>query len=764
MRYIDGSTDERPQKKAAPARKKKQHGKSWRFWHGFFTVILVLLLIGIVSFTAIAGYFVHDIKQYANSSGHFDLSDYTANQDRTTIIYAYDSEGATTELTRLHGSQNRIWVSLSDIPVNLQNAYIALEDKRFRTHHGVDWVSTISVSIHGFKRGGSTITQQLIKNLTNESGRTFSRKYNEIKNALYLEKHYSKDTILESYLNTLYLDAGCYGVQTAAEYYFGKDVSDLTLAECATIAAITKAPRTYDPILNYDNNRQRMELCLSDMLEQGLISSSDYDAAMAEKITFTGIQQITQSSSNDDNSDESYQSYYVDYVVDTVISDLQTKYDLTYGEATRKLYYGGLKIYTAVDMDVQADMENIYYNRTGIKSEKGTSIQSAMTVMNYEGRLCGIIGRLGAKSGNRVLNIASDSPRQPGSSIKPLSVYAPAIDTNTFYWSSYLLDYSPMTVDGSPWPKNYGGGTGSNDYVNLAEAIAPSLNTIPARIIQKLGKDVSFDYLTNKFHISTATDDDKNYAALAVGGMTKGVTTLEMAAAYATFGNGGKYYKPWCYYKVENSSGDTILQPDLSPEQVIEESSANVMNHLLQTVVTASDGTARSYKIGSFQMFAKTGTTSDNYDMWLIGGTPYYIAATWAGYEQNEEISKTFFGGSPAGILFQEVMTKIHSGLDSDKEFTDCDDCVQLKFCTSTGKRASSGCSTSTGWYKSDNIPSYCNGSGGHNSSATKAKETDDAGDGNDNNAVAAGDGGTTKATATTAAAATTKAAAAANN
>ncbi len=729
-------------------------GKFGKFLLVLFVIFLCVALVGVLTAAAVGTYYIKDIQKYAESDNMFNLEAYTASQDQTSIIYAKDKDGKYYELTRLHGTENRIWVSLKDIPVNLRNAYIALEDKRFNEHHGVDWVSTISVSIKGFQRGGSTITQQLIKNLTGESGRTFSRKYREMKNALYLEKHYSKDTILEAYLNTLYLDEGCYGVKTAAEFYFGKDVKDLTLAECATIAAITKAPRTYNPIRNYENNRTRMQLCLKYMLEQGKINSEEYLEALQEEIRFSGERDKVSSNSGSKENVNEVHSYYVDFVIDRVISDIAKQYNMTEGEATRMLYYGGLKIYTAVDMHVQETMEHYYYNRIGIRDEEEGEepIQSAMTIMDYDGRVLGIVGRLGEKTANRVLNLAADAPRQPGSSIKPLSVYAPAIDTGEFTWSSMLLDYSPMTIGGSPWPKNYGGGTGSGQYLTLPEAIAPSYNTIPARIIQYLGIGTCFDYLTQNFHISTATEDDQNFSSLAVGGMQYGVTTLEMAAAYITFGNGGKYYTPWCYYKVERADGSLLLQPDLAPEQAISEGSASVMNKMLQTVVTSGNGTMRAYRLKSgVTMYAKTGTTTDNYDMWTIGGTPYYLCAVWSGYEKkNKAISKAYFDGSPASILFDEVMDDLHEGLDDEKDFEYSDDLVRRAYCTESGKLCGENCTPAYGWYDYNNLPRYCDGSGHLTTETTTSAETTTAHGGMTKPSTTSS--GTTKPPSTTAA------------
>ena len=711
-----------------PKKEKKKRPPLSKRTRRFLIAVAALCCIGICTVGIIGGYTFLYMAKNVYGDIIIDLDAQTANQSKTSIVYAYDSGGNLTELTRLHGEENRIWVDLDTIPENLQNAYIALEDKRFRKHHGVDWIRTIGVIVeYHFSQGGSTITQQLIKNLTGENGRTFSRKFNEIIQALNLERHYSKGQILEAYLNTLYLDAGCYGVETASEYYFGKEVQDLNLAECACIAAITQAPRKYNPIINFENNRERQRMCLDMMYEQGLITEEEMQEAKDYELVFNvGENKVTvdrdEAEDTPQEEPDEFQSYYTDLVIDTVIEDLMNKYDYTYSVAERQIYYGGLSIYTAVDLDVQEQLEEVYYNRISFPDDE--DIQSAMTIMDYSGRVIAIVGQAGEKPGNRCLNMAADSPRQPGSSIKPLSVYAPAINENLITYSTKVQNYGVMQIDGRIWPYNYGGDPGSpSSYRTIQQAIAPSLNTVAAQVLERLSIDTSIDYMTNTFHLSHVTESDAAFAPLATGSMTYGTTTLEMTAAYATFGNSGKYYEPYCYYEVRNADGEVILESDReSYEQAIDSGTADVMNELLQTVVTASDGTARRWGVDGQVTFAKTGTTTDNNDSWFCGGTPYYVASVWVGYADSNRELQNIGGNSPSGRIFKEVFDRIHEGLE-EIEFEQSDSVVRRTYCTGSGRLASSTCaSTAVGWYKEDNIPGYCTDCGSYG-----ADDEDDA-------------------------------------
>lgn len=740
-----------PEKKTAekenkPKKKRKEHKGLRRI--GIF--ICSFCLIGLISVSSVGLYVLKYMSEFVSGDVAIDLDEYKSNQSQTTILYTVDDDGREVELIRLHGEENRIWVDLDEIPQDLQNAFIALEDAKFPTHAGVDWKRTIAVAIVPSKKGegGSTITQQLIKNLTGERDVTYIRKFREIQNALNLEKHYSKETILEAYLNTLYLDGGCYGVQTASEYYFGKDVEDLTLAECACIAAITQAPRANNPIINPEKNEERRNYALRCMLNEGYITQEEYEEALEYDFVFTTDDdyvppQDDDEDTNDDmitvnesnvgqtQEEEEVQSYYVDYVIDKVISDLMDAYSYSYNEAWRLVYYGGLKIHVAVDTEIQSTLENIYYNRKGFPDDTnsyGELVQSSMVIMDYSGRVLGIIGQAGEKEGARSLNIATDSRRQPGSAIKPLSVYAPAIDSNMYTWSSMIENYG-IIVDGERWPYNYGGDAGASGYYEtIQQAIAPSHNTVPAQLVDAMGIDTCYNFLIDRFKFTCLEDEDHSYSSMAVGGMTHGVYGIEMCAAYATFGNGGMYFEPYCYYTVTNSSGSLVyLTHNDSGEQVMDTSTADVMNKLLQTVVTSSNGTARAYKVSGFDMFAKTGTTSDEKDRWFVGGTPYYVCSVWMGYAEHAE--ELDFYTNYCGDLYQNVMNEIHKNLPA-KDFEFSDEIESHYYCSRTGLLAGSSCSVGgLGWYKSEAVPSTCTSCYGYSAVVPDDEGADDGGD-----------------------------------
>lgn len=678
----------------------------------------MISLISIIGLTAliVVGYVFVNIIAVTNGDPVINLESAKNNQNQTSFLYATDSEGKQIELLRLHGTENRIWVELDEIPQNMRDAFIALEDKRFEEHSGVDWKRTIGVMIvPRYKgQGGSTITQQLVKNITGNNEVTFVRKYNEILTALNLEKNYEKDQILEAYLNTLYLGQGCYGVETASETYFGKEVSELNYAECAVIAAITQKPYSLDPIKNPEANRERQIYCLDEMLAQGKITKAEYEEAVNYDLVFTTDEDYVPSAAEierkknkkEATNNNEVHSFYVDFVISDLIDNLQKELGCSYKEASNMIYGGGLKIYTAVDLDVQKKLENVYVNKTNWLDK---SAQSSMTVMDYNGRVVAIVGQAGEKEGNRVLNRAADSPRPPGSTIKPLSSYAPAIELDEITWSTFIRD-SAITLNGDKWPKNYSGDHGSGSNVTVQVALAKSLNTVPARIcVNMLGTETAYDYVKNKFHISTVVDgEDNNPAPLVVGSMHVGITSLEMTAAYAAFGNGGYYYEPYSFYYVENSAGEVILDNrNAKGEQILSSETADIMRHMMETVTTSSYGTGYSYKVKGFDNFAKTGTTDNNNDKWMVGGTPYYVAAVWYGYDIPKTINTS---GNPAGTIYKTVMDKIHAGL-ADKEFEDTSEAIKRYYCTQTGKLASSSCtSTAPGWFKEDTLPSYCSG------------------------------------------------------
>lgn len=665
----------RRERKRRKRRNRKKHPILFSIFLFFYCLFVAGMLTGIVVGGSLLAYF----DSVINGEVAIDLDNYKSSQSQTTFIYGYDRNNEVVELRRLHGEENRIWIDYEEIPERLQWAFICLEDKRFYEHPGVDFIRTIGVFINPSYegQGASTITQQLIKNLTDQNENTYMRKFNEILKALNFEKNFSKKDILEAYLNTASLGAGCYGVKTAAETYFGKELSELTISECATIAGITKAPYSLNPYVDYEACMVRRDDCLFYMHEQGKITDKEYQAALKEKIV---VQEYSASESEESEEEVEVMTWYEEYVIDEVIEDLQRKYGYEYNEAWRKVYYGGLNIYAAVDLDVQDTLDYTFVNRIGFPDdigydENGDEVQAAMTIMDYKGRIVGIAGGADAKETNRAFNRATDvmGKRQPGSSIKPLSVYGPAVDLGYIEdGNSAILDQA-IEVDGQTWPQNYNGDFGSGKNVSIYQAVGESLNTIPARMIEEmLGIDTCFRYCNDRFHLNLQAED-ATFSALACGGTYTGVTTLEMAAAYAAFGNGGRYFEPYSYYKVTDRYGTIILDNTKNaPEQAISREAADTMLDILLNVTTAEYGTGYGTWVDGFDTFSKTGTTSDDYDKWYCGGTPHFVTAVWLGFDYNADTST-----ARAKTIFNAVFDEIHLSLEG-KEFSEVLDEVDL--------------------------------------------------------------------------------------
>lgn len=680
-----------------PAKKKKEKS---RVWHRIGMVFLTLFLVGIITGGIVIGAFLIYVQQFIDPSIGQDLAN--VQQDLTSFIYYYDKDGNEVELERLSSKENRVRVDLEQIPKYLQDAFICIEDKRFREHNGVDWRRTISATLNFFLPtgkvyGASTITQQLIKNITGDDTVSPKRKIQEIVRALKLEEQYEKDDILESYLNTIFLSQGCYGVQTAAETYFGKDVSQLNLAECASIAGITQYPTKYDPFLHPENNKERQEVVLNTMLEEGVITQEECEEAKAYPLVFNKEEVQKER--------ESKQSYYVDQIIDQVLSDLQTEKKYSKNWAKQVLYSGGLKIYAAVDMDVQTAIEEVFVNEENYPEVKTEAKpEASMVVMDpYTGRVLGLVGGRGEKTLNRGLNRATQTYRQPGSSIKPISVYAPAIEYGVTTMGS-VYDDSPYDIE-QKWPKNYY--SQSKGLMTVQEAVEQSTNTVAVKILAALKPEVSFQFMEEKLGVTSLRDKDPYLAPLALGGLTKGMSVLEMTAAYQPFVNKGLYSKPFTYYKVEDSEGNIILENKVESTPAVSEQTAFIITQLLRSAVQR--GTATPAQMGDMPVAGKTGTTNDDKDRWFVGYSPYYVGAVWFGYDTPEEIKVS--GGNPALNLWKKVMVKIHDGLES-KSFEQPSGVVQANYCKDSGKIATAACNVDprgnrvrTAWYKEGTQP-----------------------------------------------------------
>lgn len=674
----------------------------------FGKALLTVLLIGIITGCLVVGAFAIYVFNFVDDTVHENLDDMSLGF--TTTIYCKDSStGEYVEYKRLHGEENRIWIDFEKMPENLQNAFIAVEDQRFKKHQGVDWKRTVGafanmfIDLYSSNQGGSTITQQLVKNITGDNKQTPMRKIREIMRARYLEENYYKDTILECYLNTISLGGGICGVEVAANYYFGKTADQLTLVECASIASLAKEPEKYRPDKNPQNNKERRNIVLRLMKEQGYISEEVYQESIATDLVVVADE--TAKSSNTVNS------YFVDTLIDEVIDRLISEYGMDKSYASKNFYNGGYKIYSTVDLNIQSILEE-EYSKTDeyfkLKSKKnGERVQSAMTIMDYNGHIVGIVGGSGEKTTNRGMNRATMSFRQPGSTMKPLAAYSQALQKNLINYSSILND-SPIPnyrLDGSEGPKNsYKYYIGS---ITAADALERSTNTVACKLVKKMGVESTYYYLSDNFGIDNLDNiEDMNLSSLGLGGTFKGINTTQSAAAFAVFGNLGTYYEPTTLTLMTDQHGSVILkEKDGNP--AIDENTATIMNHMLQNVVYGSNGTAKA--IASFsdsiKCYAKTGTSSDVYDSWLAGGTPYYVGSCWFGFDNQEQLNSSKL----AKNMWKNVMKRIHKDLEPI-EFVDSEFVSHRYYCKSTGLLATDACeSVAEGWYKTNSpMPAVC--------------------------------------------------------
>ncbi|MBR6772540.1 MAG: transglycosylase domain-containing protein [Clostridia bacterium] len=668
------------------------------------SILFVILFTGVIC----VGVFGIYVKNYLQPDASIDIASISMNY--TSVVYYTDPEtGEQVELERLYGAENRVWANYDVIPKHLKNAFIAIEDERFMSHKGVDWKRTVAATVNlvlpyssGF--GGSTITQQLVKNITGDDEVTVQRKVLEILRALDLERKLSKEEILEMYLNTINLSQGCYGVSSASYVYFGKNVSELSLAECACIAGITNSPTYYDPFQNPDNNKERQELILGKMLELGSISREEYEQAMSEPLRFRNPDE-------DDESDSSgVQSYFTDLLINELIEDFKNELGYSSTMAYKLLYAGGLEIEATVDPKVQSALEEVYENRENFPRVKGTTqLESAMVIMSSDGYLRGIVGGIGQKSGNLVLNRAL-AERQPGSAIKPLSVYAPALEYGLITPNS-VVDDSPSKyiatngalVEGesvillndstiTTWPSN-----SDNKYrglMTVTEAMERSTNTVPVRILDMMTLDTAFDFASERFGLSLIRDEIRNevfctdltYSALALGGLSYGVSLLEMTAAYVPFVNDGVYSEATTYTRVFDADGNLLLDNTDRDSIAISAETAYYTTQMLTSAV--ENGTGAAAAIDGIAVGGKTGTTSSDYDRWFMGVTPYYVGGVWVGFDRNKTIGLDY---NPAVTIWHDVMEKLHEDLP-DADFEARSDLVTCSYCLDSGGIPTESC------------------------------------------------------------------------
>lgn len=686
--------------------------------HLLSRILITLVLIGVLCgcFCGIA--FAMYVHIYINPSAQETAVEISKGLGLNLNSFIYAKESDSDEYTlyeTIKGKENREWVDSDKIPDTLKNAVVAIEDERFYKHHGVDWVRTIGAVkgwlLGGTQYGGSTITQQLIKNITADNDYSVKRKVNEIFRAFALEKEIDdKDRILVMYLNTIYLGYNSYGVQTAAMQYFDKDVSQLDLAESAVLAGLTNNPSIYDVYNHPEKVKERQETILAQMLDQKMISQEEYEAAVAEELNYRPYEEYQQEI-------KSTYSYFTDEVIKDVINDLMTEKGYSRLVAENMVYSGGLNIYATIDTKVQNALDEVWANADNFpNTEKyGEVPQSAMVITDKQGNIVGIAGGRGEKTSSRGFSYASDARRQPGSSIKPLATYGPAMDAGIVTPDTMVYDRALIQdEEGNPWPMN-DGKYPTGRAMTVKEGMTRSLNTISAQLLKQLTPQKSYEFMTQQLGfklVDSRTNEDGtvqsdiDLAPLALGALTDGVTVREMAGGFSTFINDGVYGGTRTYTKVTDSEGNTVMENTPNTDKGFTNVRTDYyMLDCLQNVT--AHGTAYGIQLDGVETGGKTGTTTSNTDIWFCGITPKYSGAVWVGYEHNYRLDGLY--GRNAAEIWLAVMQKVHAG-DSGLVFdSHPQDFEEVTYCMDTGLLASGACRAAgraaTGRFWKDKVP-----------------------------------------------------------
>lgn len=745
-----------------PKKRSKKNEKVWKnIGHAMTvvgTTISSMLLILVVMLCIIATVIVVYILDFKNSNS-FDIDLNDAMTKFTTMVYAYNSEGEEVELKRLVAEEDRIWVNYEDISPNIIHAVVAKEDKRFYEHKGVDWQRTVFALINDVfnltrkGEGGSTITQQLVKNVTQDKEQTWERKLREIFRALSLEERYTKENILEYYLNEIAFGRRLYGVEAACQYYFGKSAKEVDIAEGAVIAGIIKSPDEYRPTKNLYMCRNQQLTALYALYEQGYISLQDYEAARQEQVKFVPVvygddfgytdprslpdnesENPGNTETPDDPDEPEYEAYkwnegtyevtqnwYTDAAINQVINDYAELKGITYTSARNEIYNGGYKIYTNMDIERQEILEekfrdpkllwgNTKYDKT-TKTEE--LYQSAFVLMDYTGTVKALVGGLGEKRGDGCFNRATQAVRAPGSTMKPISPYAVAIQNNIITYSQMIPDKGiPVNFRNIPWPDNFEGvGSQSGKLMRAWEAVRHSRNTIPIRLSSLITPQVLYNHLTQNLGFTTLVESDIDLAPVTLGALSEGIHLTELAAAYQIFGNGGVYYEPKLYSRVYDSKDNVILKQDFYGTQAVDSDSAWVLNRMLRTVITSPTNS----NLGPFarlgnnvEVIGKTGTSNDAKNFLFVGETPNYVGVVWIGRDDAKEINWT--GKRYHSQIWHDVMVDIEDTSVTSRFIPD-PTVIELNYCVDTGLLATTSCTNvDIGYYRPSNLPDYCSG------------------------------------------------------
>ncbi len=716
------------------------------------TTITSMLLILVVAVCIIVTVITVYILSFKKTDFNTNLKE--AQMDFVSFVYAYDKDGQEQEVRRLIAGENRIWVDYEDIPPVVVNAIVATEDKRFWEHEGVDWSRTVYAlaadvfGLSGEGQGGSTITQQLIKNITSDDEATWERKLREIFRALSLEEKYTKIDIIESYLNRVPYSNNISGVGAAAQYYFGKDIKDVDTAEAAILAGIIKNPVKRSPYYDLEKCKERQKTALYNLYEQGYISLKEYEDSVEEQVKFAKVvygdafgyidprsleTEPSEDEEKEEEETEGYEAYrwneyevtqnwYVDAAIDQAIDDYAELKGITTTAARNEIKGGGYKIYTNMDMELQDYLEEKYRDpHIAVTSydpnaKKEDLIQSACVIMDYTGTVLALVGGLGDKPGNECFNRATKAERAPGSTIKPISVYSTAIQQGLITFSTMIPDKKiPIPSEEHPkeiyyWPDNFANAGNDGSLMPAWQAVQLSRNTVAVRVTQMLTPRACFNQLTQNLGLSTLLQSDIALSPMSFGAMTKGVTLLELTAAYQIFGNGGIYYEPKLYSRVIDSKGNVVLSQDFYGIQAIDRDTAWITNRMMRTVILDPGGSGRFTDFGKVEVVGKTGTSNDEKNLVFMGLTTKHITATWLGYDDGRKITD-YDHHRYCSQIWHDVMVGVEDVNVEDK-FKPDTSAVERKYCTKTGLLASEDCEfTAVGYYRKENLPDYCTGS-----------------------------------------------------
>lgn len=751
-------------KSGKPKKKKKKHSKGFLIFKKIITVIMTtllsLFLVMIITGTIVATALTVYVLDFMEETTGITLQELESGSN--TYFYGITkNENGEDEYVVLHSVQTdvqRIPVTIDEIPQHVRDAFVYTEDERFYTHDGVDYKRTFSAFVNLFlhiydsDQGGSTITQQLVKNLTGDDEHSPSRKIREIFRAMQLEKTYSKDEILEEYLNYIGFGGPINGIQLASLRYFGKNVSDLTTAEAATLAAIPKSPNKYGPFV-YEtddetgsvivdgkvNNKERQQYVLWQIYKNGAITYDEYQQYLDEKLIYTDSDEYKAAHPEDTAQELEKEQKAYSWVVDAMYYEaadyLCELYNIERSEAIKRINKGGYKIYSTVDFEMQEYVENKFLDINNLMDADSVRRWAdvngdgeteeylphcAFVALNYDGSVKALVGDIGEKTSSLSTSFAVTEPRQIGSTMKPISTYALALETDMIHWGTQYKDAAIMEINGRKWPTNYstdGNVSISGQTINIYYALQKSYNTIPAQLCEALTPNAVFNFCKDKMGMMLDPADEA-YSPLSVGSLTYGITLENLVNAYLPYGNKGVYNDAHIVTKIEQDGHDIVYENNGNPRQAVSSETAWVMNRLLKNVVENGTGTAA--KLANKVLCGKTGTTDNWYDLTFVGLTRDFVSGITIGYKYYNE-SLTLPTSLKSAKVWHNIIGEYADSIQSSEDFDKDENVIEAPMCTITGMIAGSGCPKGvTGYWKSSNAP-VC--TGGHSSSVQSTTE-----------------------------------------